>query len=207
MKVRGAGGLLLLAFLGVALLGCASTPGEVPGDVAKYAPQISRPVEGNPFVSLVFAIVSRTPTPDGGQRLLLVGHDGDFQVGFALLVPPGWSSSAAAGRDLNLRKGSVVIESIGVPSTRFVQALDRLYSTGTASTQMKPATTFEGISMSGDPSALERGPVKMKLYYGSDSDPRHAELYLEIDARAGRVELDEVDLVYRRAIVVALAAD
>ena len=205
MKIRAAVAILLLA-----LVGCVSTPGEVPGDIAKYAPQISRSVEGNPFVSLQFAIVSRTPTPEGGQRLLLIGHDGDFQVGFALVVAPGWSSSAAAGRDLNLRKGPVVIESIGVPSTRFVQALDRLYSTGTASTQMKPATTFDAISMSGDPSALEREPMRMKLFYASDSNPRHAELYLEIDARAGRVgrvELDEVDLVYRRAIVVALAAD
>lgn len=205
MKIRAA-----IPFLLVALLGCASTPGEVPGDVAKYSPQISQSVEGNPFVSLVFAIVSRTPTPDGGQRILAVGHDGDFQVGFALVLAPTWSSSTANGRDLNLRKGSVVVETIGVPSHRFVQALDRIFTSGTASAQMKPATSFEAISLSGDPTALDRGPVKMKLYYAGDSDPRHAELYLTIDARpghVGRVDLDEVDLLYRRAIVVALAAD
>ena len=205
MKIRDAVPLVLLA-----LLGCAATPGEVPGDIAKYAPQISRTVEGNPFVSLVFAIVSRAPTPDGGQRLLVVGHDGDFQVGFALVLAPTWSSSSASGRDLDLRKGSVVVESIGVPSHRFVQALDRLFMSGTASAQMKPATTFEAISLSGDPTALDRGTVKMKLFYAGDSDPRHAELYLTIDAKpshVGRVDLDEVDLLYRRAIVVALAAD
>ncbi len=194
----------------VALFGCATTPGEVPGDVAKFSPQIAQSVDGNPFVSLVFAIVSRTPTPDGGQRILAVGHDGDLQAGFSLVLGPSWSSSSAAGRDLGLRKGSVVVESIGVPSHRFVQALDRMFTAGTASLQMKPATTFEAISLSGDPTALEKGPVKMKLYYAGDSDPRHAEIYLTIDAGAGhvgRVDLDEVDLLYRRAIIVALAAD
>jgi hypothetical protein len=100
-----------------------------------------------------------------------------------------------------------VLESIGLPSSRFIQALDRLYSTGTASTQMRPATKFEAISLSGDPSALDRGPVKIKLFYDGQSSGRHAELYLDIDARAGRVELNEKDFVYRRPVVVALAAD
>jgi hypothetical protein len=199
-----------IPFLLAALVGCASTPGEVPGDVAKLSPQISRTVEGNPFVSLVFAIVSRTPTPDGGQRLLVVGHDGDFQAGFALVLSPTWTNSAASGRDLKLRKGTVTFESIGVPSRRFIQALDRLFIAGTASAEMKPAATFEAISQSGDPAALDRGPVKLKLFYAGDSDPRHAELYLTIDAlpnHIGRVDIDEVDLLYRRAIIVALAAD
>jgi hypothetical protein len=202
MKIRPAIPVLLAA-----LLGCATTPGEVPGDIAKTAPQISWPVEGSPFVYLKFALVSRTPTADGGQRLVVVGHDGDLQAGFAILLAPSWPSSSAGGDDLNLRKGSVVLESIGLPSSRFIQALDRLYSTGTASTQMRPATKFEAISLSGDPSALDRGPVKIKLFYDGQSSGRHAELYLDIDARAGRVELNEKDFVYRRPVVVALAAD
>jgi hypothetical protein len=205
MMIRAAIPLLLAA-----LIGCASTPGEVPGDIAKYSPQISRSIEGNPFVSLVFAIVSRTPTPDGGQRLLVIGHDGDFQVGFALVLSPAWPTSSASGRDLNLRKGTVTFESVGVPSRRFVQALDRLFTAGTFSVEMKASSTFDAISLSGDPTALDRAPVKMKLFYAGDSDPRHAEWYLTIDAgksHIGRVDLDEVDLTYRRAIIVALAAD
>jgi hypothetical protein len=202
MRIRQA-----IPFALVALSGCATAPGEVPGELAKRAPQISNPVEGSPFVRLVFVIVERTTAPDGGQRLVVVGHDGDLQAGFAIAFAPSWPASPGSGRDLNFKKGSVVFESIGLPSTRFVQALDRLYSTGTASTQMKPATKFEAISLSGDPSALDRGPAKIKLFYDGDSTGRHAELYLDVDLRKGWVVLDEKDLVYRRPIVVALAAD
>jgi len=44
-----------------------------------------------------------------------------------------------------------------------------------------------------------------KLFFESEEDDRYAELYLNIDVAGARIELNEKDDDYRKALVLALA--
>jgi len=65
---------------------------------------------------------------------------------------------------------------------------------------------FAAIALEGHPPAVAGELVKLKLFFEADFEERYAEVYLNIDLDARRVELHEKDPDYRRPLVRALAA-
>ena len=57
----------------------------------------------------------------------------------------------------------------------------------------------------GNPSDLDAGPTKIKLFFESEAEDRYAEVFLNIDVRARSIELNEKDPDYRRPVVSALS--
>ncbi len=93
-----------------------------------------------------------------------------------------------------------------------MRALGALYGVGADTAVMAPQVVFTAISLEGDPRALRRGPVKLKLFYepegatDDEHDAQYAEVYLNIDLRGRRLELAEKDEEYRAPLVRALVA-
>jgi hypothetical protein len=167
-------------------------------------PQIAAKLEEG-FVDLSFALESRKHDSAVGERLVAIGQDGERAVAFAILIESGWKDVKFEGIDLPTYQGRIVIESVGPPSDELVRAIDRLYVTNAGATKMQRETRFTGISLGGNPSDLDAGPTKIKLFFESEAEDRYAEVFLNIDVRARSIELNEKDPDYRRPVVSALS--
>jgi len=102
--------------------------------------------------------------------------------------------------------GTASYRSFGAESDSFLQALDHLFETKQAPKQMKSETRFSALTLEGDPRDLEKGPVKLKLFFESSAEDRYAELFTDIDLKARRLYVSEKDPEYRGAIIRALQA-
>ena len=111
----------------------------------------------------------------------------------------------AEGR-VYIRRFSKGLRSLGVQSDRLLVVIDELYGTAQHPRRMRPQTDFTGISLEGDPRHLNAGATKIKLFFESEDEKRYAELYLNIDLGAAKLELAEKDPDYRAPIVRALSA-
>src|SRR5262249_8845737 len=100
--------------------------------------------------------------------------------------------------------GIVTFVSLGPPSNAFVSELDRAYETKLAPAAMADAVSFTGLSLEGNPSRLAAGPVKIKLFFEGSRPEAYAEMFLNIDKKARRIELREKDPEYRSATIRAL---
>jgi hypothetical protein len=169
-------------------------------------PQIASKSEDG-FVDLSFAIGSRQQKAACGERLVAMGRDGAQDVGFAILLEPGWKEVRLEGVKLTTYQGRAVVESIGQRSNSLVQAIDRLYSTNAGVKEMGQAIRFTGISLGGNPSDLDAGPAKIKLFFEGATEGRYAEIYVNIDVKVGSVELNEKDPDYRVSVVHALSGN
>jgi hypothetical protein len=76
---------------------------------------------------------------------------------------------------------------------------------------MTPVVTFTAISLGGIPASLEKGAVKIKLFFEPTEDSEeayemfYAEHYLNIDLASRIVEFHEKDEAYRDAVLRALS--
>jgi hypothetical protein len=85
--------------------------------------------------------------------------------------------------------------------------MDSIYQANLHPASMGAVTRFSAISLEGNPQLLEKGPVKLKLFFESDKEDRYAEIYLNIDWTRSRLHLKEKDPDYRGAVVHALAGN
>jgi hypothetical protein len=81
-----------------------------------------------------------------------------------------------------------------------------MYETDLSPRRMKNDVPFDAISLEGNPGDLEKGPVKLKLFFQSSHEDRYAELYTNIDLAARKIYLMEKDPEYREAFIRALQA-
>lgn len=169
------------------------------------APEIASESEGE-FQDLVFAISAHTRNPNGSQTVVASAEVGGEPVEVAFEISPSWKGGALKGAGFTSFQGTVGLRSLGRLSDRLVQAMDRLYKTNLAPGGMQALTTFTGISLEGNPTEPEAGPVKIKLFFESENEERYAELYLNIDLKASRVYLNEKDPEYRKPVIRALSA-
>ena len=143
----------------------------------------------------------------------------DKEVGIEVLFGPEWRQPSFGPAAVGIGTGTVMIRSVGPASDSFIVALDQIYGTHLLPRTMRDLTPFSAVTLDGDPADLKRGKVETKLFYeaadaGSrntntnddeeDSDDRSAELYLNIDVKAGTLHIGEKDEAYRSAIVQAL---
>lgn len=189
--------LALLALLAAATAGCGH-------DSRGGLPQLLAPSDEG-IVDLRFGIESRERQAAGAERIVAAAMDGEREVAFAITLEPQWKQGELEGIGLTVHQGVVVLASVGARGDHLVQAIDRLYATKLGASRMRPEVGFTAISLDGNPAALDAATTKIKLFFESDSEDRYAELFLDLDVRAGTVQLNEKDSEYRHAIVRALA--
>jgi hypothetical protein len=195
-------GLWLSILSAAGALGCGrqSQPPELP---QRPLPRIDSSSEAG-FADLSFTIQSRERVA-GGERLVAAALDGQNEVAFVVTLAPQWEARTLGGLDLVTHSGVVTIGSAGGRSDELLRTIDRLYATRLAPQAMSSAVKFAGISLEGNPGALDTGATKIKIFFESDAEDRYAEAILNVDVINGTIALNEKDLEYRPALVRALS--
>src|SRR5438128_2229575 len=173
----------LLCFLLLATVSCKRAEAPAP------LPEISSESDEG-FVDLVFAIESRAPLPNGAERIR-VARDRDREVALAISLQPAWKAAELEGLKLLAYRGDLLVDSVGQRSDALVQAIDRLYATNFGSISMRHEVRFTGISLGGNPMALDAGLPKIKLFYEEGNADDYAELCLNVDVKQGTVQRKE----------------
>ena len=170
-----------------------------PASRAMELPEITSESEQG-FHDLVFALVG-----GGDERTLRVkGKHKGAVVGFEVRLGPDWKEGRLGDVNLTTYQGAVVISSVGRESDELARVIDGLYETKLTPRGLNAQTKFTAISLEGNPQRLKAGPVKLKLLFESDDESRYAEAFLNIDVARSRVQLNEKDVDYRKALVRAL---
>lgn len=167
-------------------------------------PEIASEAEEG-FQDLVFAVRTHATQHDGIRLITASGQAQGEPVEFAFQLGPSWEGGAVKSVDVPMFRGAVTVRSTGPASDRLLKVMDVLYDTHLAPAGMATSTEFAAISLAGNPGDLQAGPVKMKLFFESEDEERYAELYLNVDLKASRIELHEKDPEYRKAVIRALS--
>jgi hypothetical protein len=190
----------LLGFA-AALLGCSKGDGDPPRDSRGVVSELAGPDD---FVDLSLHLRAHERGAEGAQSLSAeMTHDGKV-LAITIVLEPGWKKTAVG--DIPVQQGVVTVRSLGAASDCFLQRLDAVYGTKMQPKVMRLETRFTAITLSGDPTALDRGPVQIKLFHESDDEDAYAELYVNVDLAKRVVEWAEKDMDYRRPVVRALIA-
>lgn len=159
------------------------------------------------FVDLVFDITRLDTRPDGTQ--LVEGRwrrDGQA-VGFALELDSCWARQSMEDAGDFLYWGAGTVRSVGAESDGLLALLDRLYGTEAAPGPMRPATRVAVVGFVTDPRLLCLQETHLKLLFESEDPARYAEVYVNVFAQEGRLELLEKDSDYRRPLLRRLALE
>ena len=176
------------------------------GSMQSRLPEITSESEEG-FYDLVLGIEDHKKLPDGSQRILASGMYKGKKVSLEIELGGEWhAGSLDDDVPLTIYRGDVSYHSVGAESDLLLRAIDELYGTKQAPKAMNKATEFTAISLGGDPRDLAKEPVKIKLFFESNSDDQYAELFTNIDLKARKVHINEKDEEYRTAIVRALQA-
>jgi hypothetical protein len=179
------------------------------------SPDPSVPVSGAPdmditaassiegWVDLTFFISSDQRASDGGRILRGSGRYKSTPVELAVKLGQDWKQAESITGTSWVGEVHVLNDSRATGT--LLKALAELYAVPVAG-WTKRDSTFAGLSLSGEPATLQAGPTNMKLFFHASKDEDYAELYLNIDVAARRMELREKSPDYRSAILRALGA-
>ncbi len=198
--------LIVASALGCARSSSSSQPAAATSSASTRAPS-SPPLaevtaaseEG--FHDLTFSLVEREKLAAGGERLRARGLHRGAVVEFDVELGATWKG--ADSPPIYVFSGVVTLKSVGNDAS-LVRVLDAVYGTKLAPKRMKKATKLAAIALEGNPSALDAGPVRMKVFYESGDEASGAEFFLNVDATKRIVELREKDEEYRMPLVRAL---
>jgi hypothetical protein len=186
------------------LLACAGCGADEAPPAAARAPVLvevtSESEEG--FHDLVFTIVRKEKTADGGRAIHAAGMHQGTRLGLTVVLGPEWKKGDKGGMPIVTHSGTVTYKSNGPESDAFLKTLDVLYGTKQVPAAMAGETRFAGISLEGNPADLERGEVDIKLFY--EADKLYSEHFANIDLKAGKLWIREKDEEYRKPLVQAL---
>lgn len=155
---------------------------------------------------LQLTAASQVPGVDGGREIGVRGLHGGESVGFSIILLPRWTPWEIEGLSHPLERGGVLLRRDGAEGDAFVRALDDVYRTRQRPHAMRPRVFFAAIALAGRPVDIEREAVKLKLFHEADfSRVNYAEVFLNVDLVARRIELREKDPEYRGPLVRALA--
>jgi hypothetical protein len=188
--------------LPIAIVSCSRSSAPKTAQVIPL--EITAAGEFEDFHDLQFAIQKYETLADGTQVIHAVGAHHGREVGLDLTLGPGWKSSQIVP-GVTSDQGLVTYRSNGAESDAFLQVLDEIYETKVHPAAMRTETQWSGISLKGDPGALDKGPTKIKLFFESNNADEYAELFTNIDLAARILQIHEKDPEYRPAIIHALA--
>jgi hypothetical protein len=156
------------------------------------------------FADLDFRLIRCEEGNDLGHQVEAWGLYNGKPVAFAVTLEPDWEPQPIESTSDYWYWGWVVLRSVGSASDELVQTLDALYGTKLGLRHMRRETRWRAVGLADDPRGILEQPVRMKLFFEHDDEARYAEVYLNIDAKAQRVEFHEKDEEYRRPVLLAL---
>lgn len=173
------------------------------GEVLLNVPEITSDTESG-FCDLLFAPASHSVRPDGSQTVVARGVHHGLEVGFSIELSPAWEPF-----EIDVLTppylGQVTLIADRPHSDRLLSALDGLYGVNEHPCAMAERVSCTTFALDGYPPSLRRKRINLKLFVESEHDAALAEVFLNIDLRARRIELRERNIDYRRALVHALA--
>ena len=95
--------------------------------------------------------------------------------------------------------------SIGLESDTLLAALAELYKVPGDVGPMRTKTRVAVVGLANDPRLLSGSPTHMKLFFENEEPSRYAEVYVNVIAPEGRIELHEKDSEYRKPLLRALS--
>jgi hypothetical protein len=178
--------------------------GRSASGAAPKLPEVTSEAEEG-FFDLVFTIVDHGKNPDGSQLIQARGTHKGVPLGLAVWLGPQWKKGRFSTEvKLTTHTGVVAFRSSGPESDALLQTLDRLYGTKQDPKSMAPETSFTGLSLQGEPAQLDRGLVKIKMFFESKDDKLYAELFTNIDLKERKLWIREKDPDYRLPLVRVL---
>lgn len=163
----------------------------------------SESVPGEYFRDLIFHIQEHKRLADGAEVVRAAGFHKNEPLAFEVAFGPNWESGSL-GNDLVSYSGIVTYRSVGVESDSFIRVLDEIYDVKLNPKKMRKETVFAALTLAGNPQDLNKGEVKMKLFYESNDQDKYAELYTNIDLSSRTLHLNEKDPDYRAPVIRAL---
>jgi hypothetical protein len=100
--------------------------------------------------------------------------------------------------DIVVGRNGVAFMSPGGTGDQFYQVLDQVLKTKSKPRTMRAATDFKHEVLKGNPTELDKGPVKLQLKHANG-----ARFLLIVDLKAKKVTIREIARKYRRRIIQA----
>ncbi len=158
------------------------------------------------FVDIDLPIVDSGKAGDGVVSVTARGEVRGTVVGFAVDIEPRWKEKRTGNREIAFYRGRATIRSIGRESDAFVRVLAELYRHPGLRANMPRRIDAEAVGLLDDPRNVLSRPTRMKLFFGPESEKDYAEVFLNLDIPAGRLEFHEKDPEYRIPLLRALGA-
>ncbi|MGG1515457.1 hypothetical protein ABE504_08585 [Paenibacillus oryzisoli] len=151
--------------------------------------QITLNKDKQDFIDLTFQIISQDKH-DSTHAYVVKGKYNDETVGFKVVI------NTAKGNGFT--KNGVHLMRIGEESDRFVKALSELY-TGSNANKMKNEVVLTEFVLESTSTSK-----KYKLFFDNGQESEYAEIYLNLDLKENKLELNEKDMEYREPILKGL---
>jgi hypothetical protein len=171
--------------------GCSDKPSVLPNI-------LSETEEG--FADMVFAVIAQEQLPSGEFKIEIASKAGNDEVALRVILGRDWKEGTLGGQ-IKTFQGIVTIQRLDDRSDKFIQFMDKAYATAVNPTGMKDSAQFTGITLAGDPRRLQKGEVKIKLFFESEKDEEYAEAYLNLDLTQRKAWFNEKDPGYRASLV------
>lgn len=174
----------------------------------RNANDIDLATEVNAFRDVSLTIVKKEKRPDGSWSLQAETTYRGKPTGLRVDTSPGWKpASKGVPQGLVIYMGKAYLRSLGEESDRLLEMLDIIYGTQFQPKPMAKSVTFTVMSLEGNPQALDKAPVKLKLFFEPKDEARYAEFYLNVDMGQNQMILMEKDTDYRKPILCALRGE
>lgn len=158
--------------------------------------------EGFVDIDLPIADFKKTTS---GLSVIARGEIRGTVVAFAVDINPSWKRKLADDKKVAFYWGSGQFRSLGQESDNFVQLLAKMYKHPDVRASMTRRIEVEAVGLANDPSDVLTTPTKMKLFFNSNSEKDYAEVFLNLDIPAKKLEFHEKDPEYREPLLRAFA--
>lgn len=158
------------------------------------------------FVDIDLPIVDSKKTPTGLVSVIARGEVRGKVVAFAVDINPSWKRKLTDDKMIAFYWGSGQFRSVGQESDNFVHLLAEMYQRPDLQASMPARIAVEAVGLANDPSDVFKSPTKMKFFFNSDSDKNYAEVFLNLDIPAKKLEFHEKDPEYREPLLRTFGA-
>ncbi len=158
------------------------------------------------FVDIDLPIVESKKTPTGLVSVIARGYIRGRVVAFAVDINPSWKRKLTDDKKVAFYWGNGRFRSLGQESDNFVRLLSEMYQRPALHASMQARIEVEAVGLNNGPPDVFKAPTKMKLFFKPYSTKEYAEVYLNLDIPAKKLEFHEKDPEYREPLLHVFGA-